>query len=270
MKHIILCILASTWLLSSISVADPVKTQFADRLERIHANQMLRVCIWPDYYTITYRNPRTQSLEGIDIDMAYALAEHLGTDLEFIDSSFAVLADNLLNDRCDIAMHGVGVRADRAKLMDFTQPHLRSGIYAVGRINNTHITQWDDIDQAGNIVAVQKGTYMEPVMLEHLKHAELLVVDDFVAREQEVLAGRADVFMTDYPYGLRMADLTNWATLIQPSEPFAMTDYAYALPLNEPKWLETVNQFISEKKVDGTLSSFATAHGLDAIVVLSD
>lgn len=270
MKRIIFGFLASTWLFSSISVAELIPSESMDRLERIHANQTLRVCIWPDYYTISYRNPRTQSLEGIDIDMAYALAEFLDTKVEFIDSSFAALADNLLNDQCDIAMHGVGVREDRATQMNFTHPHLRSGIYAVGRINNTQIKHWEDIDQAGNIVAVQKGTYMEPVMAEHLKHAELLVVDDFLAREQEVLAGRADVFMTDYPYGLRMADLTNWALLIEPSVPFALTDYAYALPLDEPDWLETVNQFVREKKADGTLNSFSIAHGLQAIVVLTE
>ena len=270
MKLNTLVILATLGLVSSNINANTNPTQPTDRLEKILSSELLRVCIWPDYYTITFRNPRTQSLEGIDIDMAYALAEYLNTDVEFIDSSFASLAENLLNDHCDIAMHGIGVREDRAKFMDFTQPHLRSGIYAVGRTNNTHIKQWQDIDQPGNIVAVQKGTYMEPVMLEYLQHAELQVVDDFLAREQEVLAGRADVFMTDYPYGLRMADLTNWAFLIEPPEPFALTDYAYAIPLNEPKWLETVNQFIGEKKNDGTLSSFAAKHGLSAIVVLSD
>lgn len=270
MKRNTLAIFAALGLFSSIINANSHPSQSTDRLERIHSSQALRVCIWPDYYTITYRNPRTQSLEGIDIDMAYALAEYLNVDVEFIDSSFATLAENLLNDHCDIAMHGVGVREDRATYMDFTQPHLRSGIYAVGRTNNTHIKQWKDIDQPGNIVAVQKGTYMEPVMLDYLQHAELQVVDNFLAREQEVLAGRADVFMTDYPYGLRMADLTNWALLIEPPTPFALTDYAYAVPLNEPQWLETVNQFMSEKKADGTLNAFAAAHGLDTIVVITD
>jgi ABC-type amino acid transport substrate-binding protein len=36
------------------------------------------VCIWPDYYGITWRNPRTQQLTGIDID----LSAELGRDLK--------------------------------------------------------------------------------------------------------------------------------------------------------------------------------------------
>jgi len=29
---------------------------------------VLPVCIWPDYYTTSYRTPRTGTLQGIDID----------------------------------------------------------------------------------------------------------------------------------------------------------------------------------------------------------
>ncbi|HQP66112.1 MAG TPA: amino acid ABC transporter substrate-binding protein, partial [Quisquiliibacterium sp.] len=38
--------------------ADAAPAQGArDRLERIRAAGELRVCIWPDYYGITFRNP---------------------------------------------------------------------------------------------------------------------------------------------------------------------------------------------------------------------
>ena len=259
---------AAIFSLSSLALGEHISNQ-SDRLDKIMSSQVLRVCIWPDYYRITFRNPRTFELEGIDIDMAHALASHLNVDLEFIDSSFAELAKNMTEDRCDIAMHGVGIRDDRKPYMDFTQPHLRSGIYAVARTNNHQVQQWTDIDKPGNIVVVQKGTYMEPVMKDKLEHAELSVVDTFMGREQEVLSGRADVFMTDYPYGLRMAHLTDWANLISPPQPFALTDYAYAVPKNEKRWLEAVNQFIETVKEDGTLARFAAKHELTPIAVFN-
>lgn len=243
-------------------------TTAGDRLERIRAQGTLRVCIWPDYFSITYRNPRTGALEGIDIDMARAFADDLGVDVAFVDSSFAVLIDNLTADRCDIAMHGVGVRADRAEHMDFTQPHLVSGIFAVAMKANSAVQTWDDIDQPGNVVVVQKGTYMEPVMREALQAAELSVVADFKGREQEVQAGRADVFMTDFPYGRRMAVLTDWATLLEPPAPIAPTPYAYAVPRNEPNWLATANAFVSRAKADGRLRAAAERHGL--LPILAD
>ena len=71
-------------------------------------------CIWPDYFGITYRNPRTQQLTGIDIDMAIELGKDLGVAVEFIDSSFAKLVDDVTQDRCDVAMFAIGITRERA------------------------------------------------------------------------------------------------------------------------------------------------------------
>lgn len=239
-----------------------------DRLARIQAEGTLRVCIWPDYYSITYRNPRTGDLEGIDIEMARALAADLGVEVAFVDSSFANLVTAMTKDQCDIAMHGVGVRADRAEHMAFSEPHLVSGIYGVVPRGHPTIVAWDDIDRPGHVVVVQRGTYMVPEMRAYLKQAHLQVVDAFLAREQEVQSGRADVFMTDYPYGRRMADLTDWARLLAPPEPLAPTPYAYAVPLGEPAWLERVNAFVRATKADGRLRAAAERNGL--LPILAD
>jgi ABC-type amino acid transport substrate-binding protein len=239
-----------------------------DRLETVMSSKTLRVCIWPDYFAITYRNPRSGALEGIDIEMANAFAEDLGVQVQFVDSSFADLIKNMTNDACDVAMHGVGVRPDRAEHMAFTEPHLLSGIYGISQKGNSEIQKWDDIDRAGHVVVVQKGTYMEPVMRDVLKNAQLSVVDSFKGREQEVEAGRADVFMTDYPYGRRMLSLTPWALLLEPPAPLAPTPYAYAVPLGDDKWLARVNEFVAAAKKDGRLRTFAEHNGLLPIVVL--
>ncbi|MGB0683965.1 MAG: substrate-binding periplasmic protein [Magnetovibrionaceae bacterium] len=264
---LVLVLLAGTY--AQPVVAQPVVAQQVvaqARLAKVMEAGELRVCIWPGYFAISYRNPRTGELEGIDIDMAKAFAGDLGVKLSFVDSSFAKLIENMTNDACDIAMHGVGVRADRAKHMDFSQPHLISGIYAVSMKSNDVIKTWDDIDQAGNVIVVQKGTYMEPVMRETLKQADLSVVDSFKAREQEVESGRADVFMTDFPYGRRMVSLTDWALLLEPPAPLAPTPYAYAVPKGDAEWLARVDEFLAKVKADGRLAASAEKHGLTPIV----
>lgn len=249
-----------------ICLSLPVTVNADSILQRIKANGEVRVCIWPDYFTISYRNPRNNKLEGIDIDMAYELAKSLGVRVNFIDSSFAKLAENMTNGQCDIAMHGVGVREDRKAFMAFSEPHLISGIYAVSMKSDSSIQKWEDLDQKGKVIVVQKGTYMEPVMEDYLKHAELSVVDSFKAREQEVQSGRADAFMTDFPYGRRMASLTKWANLLVPEQPLAATPYAYAVPKNDDEWLNTVNEFVRQIKLDGRLYKSAEVHGLTPIV----
>ena len=76
----------------------------ADRLARIQASGQVLVCIWPDYYGISLRDPRTLQLSGIDVDLAHELAHELGVAVQFVDSSFARLEADVLQERCDVAM----------------------------------------------------------------------------------------------------------------------------------------------------------------------
>ena len=179
------------------------------RLERIRGSGQVQVCIWPDYYGISYRDPRTQALSGIDIDLAQALGRELGVAVQFVDSSFARLVPDLQEGRCDVAMFAIGITPQRQQRVRFTQPYLASDVLAITARSNRKIRSWDDIDQPGVVVAVAKGMLQEPLMRERLKHALLITPDTPHAREQEVQAGRADVFMADFPYTHRMLETTD-------------------------------------------------------------
>jgi ABC-type amino acid transport substrate-binding protein len=233
-----------------------------DRLGQIHASGILRVCIWPEYYAITYRNPKSGQLSGIDIDMAQAFAHDLGVGVQFIDSSFASLSANLETDVCDIAMHAVAVTPERQARLDFSAPYLMGGIHAVASRNSPTVQSWDDIDKPGHVVDVMKGTYMEPVMRGTLKFATLSVVDRPRQRENDVESGRADVFMTDFAYGQRMLRDYKWARLLSPPEPLAPLPYAYAVAPRQPIWLRRIDRFVAQIKADGRLAQSAEAHGL--------
>jgi ABC-type amino acid transport substrate-binding protein len=233
---------------------------------RVHAARLVRVCIWPDYYSITYRNPKTQTLSGVDIEMAQALGKDLGVGVEFVDSSFAKLIDDVSQERCDVAMFAVGITPQRAEKLRFTQPHLVSDIYAVTSKRNRRIKGWDDIDKPGSVVAVARGTLHEPVMKSKLKAAQLLVLDTPFAREQEVQSGRADVFMTDYPYSQRFLANADWARLVSPSGNYHITPYAYAIKPGDDAWHARLEQFVSAIKRDGRLLTAAKNYRLDPIV----
>ena len=247
----------------------PCQAQAAgSRLERILADKQLRICIWPDYYGISYRNPKTQALSGIDIDMAAALGKDLGVAVEFVDSSFARLIADVTEDRCDVAMFAIGINPQRQEKLQFTQPHLASDIFAITTRSNRRIQTWEDIDQTGSVVAVAKGTLHEPIMRQRLKAAELRVLDTPQAREQEVESGRADVFMTDFPFSRRMLETTDWARLVKSPETYHVTSYAYAMKPGDAIWHARMERFVASVKQDGRLLEAARRHKLDPIVVL--
>ncbi|MBC7729709.1 MAG: amino acid ABC transporter substrate-binding protein [Microbacteriaceae bacterium] len=235
-------------------------------LDRIQAHSAVKVCIWPDYYGITWRNPRNQQLTGIDIELSAELAHDLKVTIEYVDSSFSKLIEDLTGDRCDIAMHAVAVLPARAEKLKFSQPYLQSDIYGV-TTRSHRIKTWDDIDMPGMQVAVQAATFMEPVMAAALKHAKLVVVKPPMTREQELESGRIDVFMTDYPYSRRLLANADWARLVSPTKPFHLLPYAYAVKPGDDAWLQRVDEFVATIKRDGRLEAAAKRHGLADILV---
>ncbi|MFY9128013.1 MAG: ABC transporter substrate-binding protein [Limnohabitans sp.] len=239
-----------------------------NRLDKVLQSKELRACIWPEYYSITYRNPKTRELSGIDIALTQELARELGVKVRYIDSNFSQLFESLEQDRCDVATHAIGITADRLNRLQFSQAYLKSGLFAVTQKNREGLQSWDSLDQPGRIIAVAAGTLMEGVMSQTLKKARLVRVQAPGTREQEVLSGRADAFMTDYPYSLRMIELTDWAAVIPAPSYMPSTEYAYAFAKGDNSLLLRVDGFLSSVKKDGRLLQFAKQHNLDPIVVL--
>ena len=239
----------------------------AQTVQDIQKTHVLKVCIWPDYFGVSYRNPRNDSLQGIDIDLSRAFARDLGAEVNYVETDFSRLLDDLQAKRCHIAMMAVGVTPQRQERVDFSLPYLRSDVYAVATRTNQSVRRWDDIDRPGRVVVVQKGTFMEPAMQSTLKYARLESVVRPNEREREVESGRADVFMTDYPYSRRVLSTFDWAVVIAPDRPVRLTDYAYAVPKGDAAWLARVNTFVRQIRQDGRLTEAAKRFDLLPIVV---
>jgi len=244
-------------------------TAKADTLAAIKARGELLVCHWPEYFGISYRHPRTGQLQGIDIDLSQAFAVDLGVKLTYVPTNFAQFLDRIEAGDCDIAMMGAGVTEARLERVDFSDPYLRSDIYFVTTKSNTTLNSVADLDQPGVIIAVQKGTLMEPFARKHFKSAAVATFSKPGERELEVEAGRADAFATDYPYSQRMLQNTDWARLISPETTLQLTDYAYAIRKNDTQWLAEVNAFVARIKQDGRLEQAARKHQLLPIMVLN-
>lgn len=235
--------------------------------DRVKASAVVRVCIWPAYFGITYREPASGRLSGLDIDLAQALAQDLGAQVQWVESSFVSLVDDLLDDRCDVAMFGVGMLPQRMARLAFTQPYMKSDMYGMARRDNPRMRAWEDIDKPGIRVAVQAGTFMEPVMKESLKQGQLLPVQPPQTREKAVEAGQADVFMTDFPYSRRVLSQSDTFKLIRPARAFFELPYAYAVKPGDAAWLQRLDAFVARIKQDGRLDSAAARHGLSDIVI---
>src|SRR5205809_2263195 len=98
-----------------IGMATPgLAQQTQSRLFEVTKSKKLRVCQYPLYYSISYRNPKTSQIEGIDADLSKELAKELGAELEIVESSFGTFIADLQANKCEIGMFGVGASLRRA------------------------------------------------------------------------------------------------------------------------------------------------------------
>jgi ABC-type amino acid transport substrate-binding protein len=251
-----------------LAVLAPAESQAQapnSRLNEITKTKKLRVCQYPLYYSISFRNPKTGQIEGIDADLAKELAKELGAELEIVESSFGTFIADLQANKCEIGMFGVGATLRRAQAVEFTKPYLITNIYAVTRKGGA-IKSWADVDKKGVKAAVSLGSYIEPFMKSYLKNAEVVSVAPPNTREGELVANRVDIIITDYPTAIKVTDEFDWAQTIMPNEKLAVTPYAYVVPQGDQIWLNYVNLFIDTIKLDGRLHRFAEKHKLGPIV----
>ena len=92
----------------------------------------------------------------------------------------------------------------------------------------------------------------------------MVVIKPPQTREQELEAGRVDVFMTDFPYSRRLLDNADWARLVSPTKPFHALPYAYAVKPGDDAWLKRVDEFVAAIKRDGRLEA-AAQHRADHV-----
>lgn len=258
--------LAATVLLSLPATAQ----QTDSRLFRISKSQVLRVCVIPDYFSIAYKDPKTNSYDGLDTDLALELGKDLGAKVEYIDSSWATFIPDLQADKCDIVMSGIGATMTRAKAVAFSKPYILAGIYAVARKDSKTVKSWADLDKDGVTIAVSLGGYIEPFLRKYLKHAKIMTITPPANREQEVALGRADAMMVDYPTAIKVTDTYDWAAVIEAPTPTAIAPFSYVVMPGDQIWLNYVNLFVDTIKRDGRLLTYAKKHRLDPVANLKD
>src|SRR5260370_1448351 len=126
-----LCVAALAVALVAPSAAGAQALQ--SRLFEVTKSKKLRVCQFPLYYSISFRNPKTGEIEGIDADLSKELAKELGAELEIVESSFGTFIADLQANKCEIGMFGVGASLKRAHAAEFSKHLLVTSVYPVTR-----------------------------------------------------------------------------------------------------------------------------------------
>ena len=165
-------------------------------LERIRARGELRVGTTGDYAPFSLES--AGKLRGVDIALAEAFARSLGVRVRFLKTSWPTLMRDYQNDAFDVALSGISHTPERAASARFSVPYQSGGKTPIARCSErTKLATLAQIDNEQVRVIVNPGGTNEAFVRAQLKRANVRVFADNRAIFAELLAGRADVMITD-------------------------------------------------------------------------
>ncbi|MBU9556070.1 transporter substrate-binding domain-containing protein [Burkholderia multivorans] len=215
----------------------------ASRLDDVLARGTLRVCTTGDYKPYSYY--RTDGrFEGIDIDMAESLAKSLGVKPDYVKTSWSNLTADFVA-KCDIAVGGVSTTLERQKRAFFTQPYVVDGKTPIVRCGDVDKYQTvAQIDRPETRVIVNPGGTNERFAKQYFTHANLTVYPDNVTIFKQILAGKADVMVTDASETLLQQKLNPGLCSVHPDKPFQFGEKAYMVPRGDVVFQQYVDQWL--------------------------
>lgn len=210
-------------------------------LDAILARGVVRIGLTGDYRPFSIKDP-AGTFTGLDVDMAESLARGLGVRLEVVPTAWPTLMADLQSQKFDIGMGGISVTLERAKTAAFSAPVMRTGKAPIARCTDqARFTTLAEIDRPGTRVITNPGGTNERFARANVKQAEIVVFPNNAAIFDELVAGRADVMMTDAVETRLQQRLHPELCAIHPDQPFDFSELAYLLPRDPAlkAWVDT-------------------------------
>jgi cyclohexadienyl dehydratase len=232
------------------------------RLDQIVARGTLRVGMPGDYLPFALRNKASGAWEGLDVDEARSMAKGLGVKLKIVQTSWSTLMPDLLDGKFDIGAGGVSVTLKRQKTAFFSTPILKDGKTPIARCETaTKFGTLADIDKAGVRVITNPGGTNEAFDRTHLHAATIVVFRDNTRIFDELLAGRADVMISDATETRLQHKLRPELCSVHPDRPFDFAEKAYILP-RDVALQQWVDMFLHIQQETGALRA-SIRHWID-------
>jgi chorismate mutase-like protein len=218
-------------LLGALAAAVPASAQTA--ASDIAARGVLRVGSTGDYKPFSYRASSSDFI-GLDVELAGELAQAMGVKLQIVPTSWAALMSDFSAGKFDIALSGISVTTERQRQAYFSLSYLRDGKTPITRCGNeARFQTLEQINQPGVRLIVNPGGTNERFARTYAPRAQLTVYPDNVTIFGQIVAGAADLMMTDAIETRLQQRLHPQLCAVHPDTPFDHAEKAILLPRDD-------------------------------------
>ena len=187
---------------------------------------------------------------GIDIDVAAAIAEKLGLELQVDDMDFDAALLAAQNGKSDMVMAGVTVTEDRQLVMDFSDSYA-TGIQSIIVKEDSDIASPDDL--ADKMIGTQRGTTGYIYCSDDFGDEHVTPYDNGLTAVQALVNGQVDAVVIDNAPAKEFVEANPGLKILDTA--YAEEDYAIGVAKGNTAMLDAINGALEELKNDGALQA---------------
>ena len=189
-------------------------------------------------------------LEGIDIEVAGAIAKKLGLELQVDDMDFDAALLAAQQGKSDIVMAGVSVTEERQKVMEFSDPYA-TGVQVIIVKEDSDIASVENLD--GKMIGTQRGTTGNIYCTDDYGEDHVTTYDNGLTAVQALMNGQVDCVVIDQEPAKAFV-AANQGLKILDTE-YVSEDYAIGMAKGNTALQSAVNKALAELQEDGTVQS---------------
>jgi polar amino acid transport system substrate-binding protein len=238
--------------------------------DRIKQAGKIVIATMPNYPPITYKDPATSKLMGLDIEIGEAIGKELGLKVEWQEIAFAQMLPSLQTGRVDLVMAGMSDLPTRRDQQDFVD-YLRSGAQFY-----TSVALSKDIksqaDLCGKKVGASRSTNW-PKQIEEWSQANCVAKGKpaiAVIGTEGSIDARTQLKQQRIDAGVQGSETLPYLQTQEPNtyvilgEPFTTTLVGIPVLKTEPKLREAVKTALDNMQKKGIYDQILEKHGLKA------
>lgn len=224
------------------------------------ADGVLTVAVDDTYLPMEFRDDKNE-LVGFDIDLAKALGEKLGVDVEFSTVAWDGIFTGLTSNQYDVIISSTSITPERQENYSQSDAYISNGIVIVGRTDygDDAATTFEELE--GKTVGVQLETSADiaaqKLMDEKGTNLTLKQFDGMLDAFSALKGKQIDYVMTDLGVAKYYVAQEPDVFIVETEEPITNEPIGTTARKDEEELTEKINEALKELREDGTLKEIS-------------
>ena len=192
---------------------------------------------------------------GIDAEIAAALAEKLGMELEIKDMEFDSLITACAGGSIDVVLAGMTVTDERKESVNFSDSYA-TGIQVIIVKEDSDIADADGLE--GKLIGVQSGTTGDIYCTDDYGQDNVKQYANGALAIEALKNGQVDCVIIDNEPATAFVAANEGLKILETE--YVTEDYAIAIAKENTDLLEKINDAMAELKADGTIDKIVSKY----------